>query len=121
MCIIFGGKNFQNLIFNQFFSKYSTFISIKKIKSEIIGERALNLHQCFRTCLQARGSKRLSYHADLYTVSRCRTRGESEDHTSKKARKGSTLALKLRVDITRSPKQGYQWPHQKFILKKVGE
>ena len=36
------------------------------------------------------------------------TRGESEDHTSEKACKGSALALKLREDITRSPKQGYQ-------------
>ena len=43
----------------------------------------------------------------LYIVSRCRTRGESEDHTSEKARKGSTLALKPRADVTRSPKQGY--------------
>ena len=24
-----------------------------------------------------------------------------------------TLALKPRADITRSPKQGYQWPHEK--------
>ena len=35
-----------------------------------------------------------------------------------------TLALKPRGDVTRSPKQGYQWPHkwtcvqQKFFLKK---
>ena len=35
----------------------------------------------------------------------------------------STLALKPRADVTRSPKQGYQWPHKKDmcppkILKK---
>ena len=41
-------------------------------------------------------------------------------HTSE----GSTLALKCRGDITRSPKQGYQWPHKKDlcppqILKKT--
>ena len=35
-----------------------------------------------------------------------------------------TLALKPRGDVTRSPKQGYQWPHkwtcvqQKFFFKK---
>ena len=35
-----------------------------------------------------------------------------------------TLALKPRGDVTRSPKQGYQWPHQwtcvqqKFFIKK---
>ena len=47
---------------------------------------------------------------DLYTVSRCRTRGESEDHTGKKARKKGSihLALKPGADVTRSPKQGYQ-------------
>ena len=31
--------------------------------------------------------KKLGCHADLYTVSRCRTRGESDNHTSGKARK----------------------------------
>ena len=59
--------------------------------------------------------KRLGCHADFYEVSRCHTRDESEDHTSEKARKGSTLALKRRADVTRSPKQGYQWPHQKDL------
>ena len=28
---------------------------------------------------------------------------------------GSTLALKHRADVTRSPKQGYQWPHKKDL------
>ena len=56
---------------------------------------------------------------DLYTVSRCRTRGESEDHTSEKARKGSTLALKPRADVTRSPKQGISGPTKRtYVLKK---
>ena len=27
--------------------------------------------------------------------------------------RGSTLALKLGVDIVRSPNQGYQWPYKK--------
>ena len=27
----------------------------------------------------------------------------------------STLALKPRADVTRSPKQGYQWPHKKHM------
>ena len=35
--------------------------------------------------------------------------------TPEKARKGSTLALKSRADVTRSPKQGYQWPHKKDV------
>ena len=44
------------------------------------------------------------------------TTGESEDHTSEKTcKKRSTLALKLRTDLTRSPKQGYQWPHEKDL------
>ena len=34
---------------------------------------------------------------------------------SEKARKGSTLALKPMAYVTRSPKQGYQWPHQKDL------
>ena len=32
-------------------------------------------------------------------------------HTSE----GSTLALNPRADVTRSPKQGYQWPHKKDL------
>ena len=37
-----------------------------------------------------------------------------EDCTGEKARKkGSTLALKPRVDVTKSPKQGFQWPQEK--------
>ena len=59
--------------------------------------------------------KKLSCHADPHTVSKCHTRGESEDHTSEKACKGSTLALKPMADITRCPKQGYQWPHKKDV------
>ena len=44
---------------------------------------------------------------------------------TKHASEESTLALKLRGDVTRSPKQGYQWPHKKdscppkYFLKKV--
>ena len=29
--------------------------------------------------------------------------------------KGSTLALKSRANVTRSPKQGYQWPHERDL------
>ena len=69
----------------------------------------LNPQQCWWTHdLQVCGSKRLDCHADLYIVSRCCTRSESEDHTGEKACKGSTLALKPRADVTISPKQGYQ-------------
>ena len=65
---------------------------------------------CAWTSLQVHRSKRLYF----CTVSRCHTRGEFEDHTSEKAcKKGSTLAFKPRTDVTKSPKQGYQWPHEK--------
>ena len=67
------------------------------------------------TSTQVHGSKRLGCHADHYTVSRCHTGDESEDLTSEKACEGSTLTLKPRADITRSPKQGYQWPHKKNL------
>ena len=75
-----------------------------------------NLHQCLQTCLQVYGSKRLSCHADPNTVNRCHTRGESEEQCAgKKVWKISTLVLKPRADITRSPKQVYQWPHEKNV------
>ena len=35
------------------------------------------------------------------------------------ARKGSTLTLKPRVDLTRSPKQGYHWPHKKILCPPI--
>ena len=34
---------------------------------------------------------------------------------TKHVSEGSTLALKPRGDIARSPKQGYQWPHKKDL------
>ena len=43
--------------------------------------RGLNI-QCVWTCLQVHGLKRLCCHADLYTISKCHNRGESEDHIS---------------------------------------
>ena len=64
---------------------------------------------------QVRGLKRFGWYAELYTVIRCHTRGESEDHTGEKAYKGYTLALKSWAEVTRSPKQGYQWPHKKDL------
>ena len=53
----------------------------------------------------------------IYTVSRCSTRGASEDYTGEKAcKKGSTLAWKPWPDVTRSPKEGYQWPHERTYV-----
>ena len=44
---------------------------------------------------------------------------ESKENYSNKATnhasEGSILALKPRGDVTRSPKQGYQWPHEKDL------
>ena len=59
--------------------------------------------------------KRCNRHAGHQEVSRCCTRGESEDHRGKHTSEGSTLALKPRADVTRSPKPGYQWPHKKDL------
>ena len=59
------------------------------------GFQPQNLHKCLWTHdLQVHRLKMLSRHADLYTVSRCHTRGKPEDHTGEKACKGSTLVLK---------------------------
>ena len=70
-------------------------------------------------CVQVRGSKKVSCHAGTQEVSRCFTRGESEECITHKW--GSTQVryrihygfVKPRADITRSPKLGYQWPHKK--------
>ena len=55
--------------------------------------------------------------AGCLVVSRCHTKVESDESNAYKLQniqtRGSTLALKLRVYVTRSPRQGYQW-----LLKK---
>ena len=43
---------------------------------------APNLHQCLWTCLHVCGSKKIACHADLYIVSRCHTRGESQESSA---------------------------------------
>ena len=64
------------------------------------------------------GRDQLSSHAGCQEVSRCSTRGESQGMCVTHAPLPSvnevepTLALKP-WDVTRSPKQGYQWPHKK--------
>ena len=68
-------------------------------------------------------------HAGCQEVGRCHTRGESEDSVeARKRASDSTLALKPRADVTRSPKQGYQRPYKKdvcppknLILKNVSK
>ena len=55
-------------------------------------------------------------HAGCQEVTRCHTRGESEDHSSEKACKGSTLALKPRADVTRSPNRGTSGPTKKTCV-----
>ena len=69
---------------------------------------------------QVCGRDRLGSHAGRQEVSRCSTRGESQGTCNAtrtpppSANKAEpTLALKPRGDVTRSPKQGYQWPHKK--------
>ena len=66
--------------------------------SKVMG---LNPYQCLGIYgLEVHGFKCLGYHADLYTLSRCRTRGESENHIDgKHTSKGSTLALKPGADV----------------------
>ena len=81
-------------------------------------------------CLAGMWKRQLGCHAGHQEVSRYRTRGESQGTCNvtrmpllslNKAE--PTLALKPRGDVTRSLKQGYQWPHKKDsgppkILKK---
>ena len=71
-------------------------------------------------CLAGMWKRQLSCHVGCQEVSRCCTRGESQGTCTithmpplslNKAE--PTLALKPRGEVTRSPKQGYQWPHKK--------
>ena len=63
-------------------------------------------------------------HAGRQKGGRCRTRCESEDSLQeRKCASDSTLVLKPKADVTRSPKHGYQWPHKKDMcptkIKKI--
>ena len=61
------------------------------------------------TRASTRIQKRLSCHDGCQEVSRCCTRGESEE-----------LALKHMADVTRSPKQGFQRPTKRTdVLQKL--
>ena len=63
--------------------------------------------------IHVRGSKEtLAAMLTIKRLSKCRTKGEFEDATM-----GSNLALKPRTDVTRNPKQRYQWP-PKTLKKK---
>ena len=76
----------------------------------------LKPHQCLYATMQM---KQLSCHAGYQEVSRCHTRGESEESIvyrqwSMQARE-STLTLKPSSDPIRNPNQGCQWPHKKDL------
>ena len=65
-------------------------------------------HQCLLT---VRGREWLGCHAGCQEVGRCRTRGDLREHVTHTPLcqvwiRLSTLALKPRGDVTRSPKQG---------------
>ena len=71
-------------------------------------------------CLAGMWKRRLDCHAGRQEVSRCHTRGESQGMCNitrtpplSSNKPEPTLTLKPRGDVTRSPKQGYQWPHKK--------
>ena len=74
-------------------------------------------HLLAQTCLQVCGLKRLWCHADLHTVSRCYTRGESQDHTDEKTCKRDPPWLWNPGQTS----QGYQSSHDfcppNFFLK----
>ena len=55
-------------------------------------------------------------HAGSQEVGRCRTRGEHYVHLQQVRIKLPTLALKPSGDVTRSPKQEYQWSHKKDMF-----
>ena len=77
---------------------------------------APNLHQCLRIHLQVCASKRLGCHADLYTVSRCHIRDESEDHTSEKACKGIHHSFETQGRCHQKSKTGVSVAPQKGLM-----
>ena len=60
--------------------------------------------------------KMISCHTDIYTVSKCHTRGESENHTSEKA-KVIYPGFKNQAEFTRSTKQCMSGSPKKIYKK----
>ena len=89
----------------------------------------LESQQCLHVRIQVHRSKMLGCSADYQEVSRCCARGERGEFIAhwrqNTKQRVSSPALKPRVDITRSLKQGNQWPHKKdscppkHFLKKI--
>ena len=76
--------------------------------------RGFKPHQCLLTHLQVRGPKRLGCHAGWgQQVSQRWIWGIQYTQMRKHTSEGSTMALKRRADVTRCPKQGYEWPYKK--------
>ena len=73
---------------NYYWSGWVTYSAVVRAALTVVG---LNPHQYLWTHdLQVCGLKRLGYPANLYTISSCRTRGESEDHTGRYHQKSKT-------------------------------
>ena len=89
-----------------------------KVRMHIVTHTRSQCSSPTNACMWIR--KGLSYHAGHQEVSRCHTRGKSEEsiaQSRKHTSKGSTLALKLGANVTRSPKQ---WPHKRTdVLQKT--
>ena len=68
-------------------------------------------------CTQVCGLKWLGCHAGCHEVSMYHAKGKSEESTAHRQwrmqARGSTLDLKPRADISRSPIERYQWPQKK--------
>ena len=62
-------------------------------------------------------------HAGCQGFSRCRTRGQSQGtyhvHLCQVRIRLPTLALKPGGDVTRSPNEGFQWPHKKNLCPPI--
>ena len=110
-------------------AKWYTALSSPHRRSWVQAPHPDHPDQCLWTHLQICGSKRLCYHSDLCTVSRCHTRGESEDHLSEKACKrdpswlwnpGQTSLEVQNRSISGSTKWTYVLPKNKKTSKDPG-
>ena len=64
--------------------------------------------------LQVHGSKKPGYHAVIQSAGVTSEGNLRVTQATKHANKGSILVLKPRADVTRSPKQAYQWSMRSF-------
>ena len=79
----------------------------------MVGQEAASFNSFTFICLKGKKPNDIIHHAGYEEFGRCHTGDESEESIMITQVSKTILALKARVDVTRSQKQWYRWPYKK--------